>query len=366
MLTKEKFIAICKKFDVVNASITIIKDNEKTNYTYGFQDKSKGTILKSECIFRIASISKSVLAIGAMHLKEEGLLDLDEDISTYLGFMVRNPNHPDKKITMRMLMTQTSSITDGFDDEDLSYDGDRVDGYNGVNGRYLNVPLKEMLTPSDSKYYSNLTFDKNEPGSTFIYSNFGCGIMACIIEKITNRNYDEYMQDVVFKKLGVDASYYAYDIKNKDLIVTLYNGDKERNKDDFINKAYKKAKIGESYLGPAGGLFISMSDLSKIMKSFWVDEYKVLKNKTIEEMLQVNWEGDAQEYKKKGLQLMILDGYALFRLYGHFGSAYGLRSMMLFNPKEKTGVCFATSGGNINYRRDLIPEIHYELIKEIW
>lgn len=366
MITLERFQEICKKYEVKNACITLVENNKSYTYSYGYQDIDKNILLENDGIFRIASISKTVLAIGAMHLKEEGLLDLDKDISLYLGFPVRNPHYPDSIITTRMLMTQTSSITDGFDDEDLSYDGDRVDGYNGVNGRYLNVSLKEMLTPSKSPYYSDLTYSKYIPGEHFIYSNFGCGILACIIEKITGKNYDQYMKEFCFQKLGLDASYYAVDIKKRDKIVTLYNGLNKRDMPSFIEKCYPKAKIGESYLGVAGGLFISMPELSKIMMSFWKKDYQLLKDETIKKMMTVNWEGHADEYRKKGLQMIIMDGYAPFSLYGHFGSAYGLRSMMLFNKELETGVCFACSGGNINYRSDSIPSIHYDLIKEIW
>ena len=61
--------------------------------------------------FRIASITKWVTAIGLMTLYDEGKLDLDKDISTYLGFTVRNPAYPNTPITARMLMTHTSSLS---------------------------------------------------------------------------------------------------------------------------------------------------------------------------------------------------------------------------------------------------------------
>lgn len=366
MITKEDFIDILKNYGAINGEIVVFQDNKIKCFTYGFKDQEEGIVLQEDDIFRIASISKTVLAIGAMKLKEEGRLDLDQDISNYLGFMVRNPNYPNDVITTRMLMTQTSSITDGFDDEDLTYDGNRVDGYNGVNGRIVGIPLKEMLTPSTSKYYSELTYLKARPGEKFVYSNFGCGILACIIEKASGMNYDDYMRQILFDKLGLDASYYANRIKHQERIVSLYMDDAKRSGKSFVERTYPTQPLGESYLGPAGGLFISMKDLSKIMRSFFIDEFKVLKDETIKEMLEVNWEGDEGEYQKKALQMIILDGYVPFRLYGHFGSAYGLRSMMLFNPEKKCGVCFAGSGYKNHSRIENIPAIHYELLKKIW
>ena len=63
--------------------------------------------------FRTASISKVFVALGVMRLVEHGTLDLDRDVSDYLGFPLRNPSYPDTAITLRMLLSHTSSIRDG-------------------------------------------------------------------------------------------------------------------------------------------------------------------------------------------------------------------------------------------------------------
>ncbi len=364
-LTKEKFEDICQKYDLIGASLYFIDKSESIHYQYGYSDKERKELTTKDTIYRIASISKSVLALGTMKLVEKGLLNLDEDISSYLGFKVRNPKYPDDLITMRMIMTQTSSITDGFDDEEMTNET-RVDGYNGLNGRKLNVPLKTVLVPNDSIYYSDLTFDDHKPGTNFIYSNFGCGIMACVIEKLANQNYDDFMKEHVFDKLHLDASYYAYNIKNQDAIATLYREKFIRTGKSFVDAAYRKAQLGESYLGPAGGLFISVLDLAKIMQSFWKEEYRLLEEETIKMMLTTNWVGLAEDYTKKALQLQVLETIVPIDLYGHFGSAYGLRSMMFFNKELETGVIFITNGGNINDRIKKIPAVHYEILTSIW
>ena len=62
---------------------------------------------------RIASVSKTFVAVGIMQLVEQGKIDLDADVSDYLGFALRNPNYPDTAITCRMLLSHTSGIRDG-------------------------------------------------------------------------------------------------------------------------------------------------------------------------------------------------------------------------------------------------------------
>lgn len=63
-------------------------------------------------LYRLASISKLVTTIAVMKLVEEGRLDLDRDLSDYLGFPFRNPHFPTVPITLRMLLSHTSSLRD--------------------------------------------------------------------------------------------------------------------------------------------------------------------------------------------------------------------------------------------------------------
>ena len=152
-----------------------------------------------DTIYRIASISKVIVALGAMKLVEEGKLDIYEDVSKYLGYTLRNPNHPDKKITLEQIMTQSSSITDGFDDPDK--------GYDAVNGPSVYVPLKEILTNPDYEYYNPKTFLNAEPGEQWLYSNFGCGILACIIEKVSGKLFTDYIKEVLLDPLEIDGGF---------------------------------------------------------------------------------------------------------------------------------------------------------------
>lgn len=74
-------------------------------FNYGWSDIQRKIPLSTETKFRIASISKHVTTIGLMRLFEQGKFKLDDDVSTALGFQVRNPNFPDVIITYRMLLS---------------------------------------------------------------------------------------------------------------------------------------------------------------------------------------------------------------------------------------------------------------------
>lgn len=355
----EKFQKICQDAKLVGANIVVVTDDkiiDKDHYGMASLEKNKKT--DSKTIYRIASISKTVGAIGLMQLYEEGKIDLEEDISTYFGFKIRNPKFKDVKITPKMLMLQTSSITDGFDDEEMDND-EIIAGYNGVNGTNLDISLQTLLVPNDSIYYTDLTYSDYAPGTNFIYSNFGCGLMACLIEIASGEYYVDYMKNHVFLPLGIDASFRAKDIIRKENIADVYVPDgkggyrRTRSSEQFIDGGYKNFPLGANFRGPAGGLFIDMDDLSKIMRMFInrgiVDNVRILKKETVDFMYQIHWfgYGEGNDYRAKGLQMKVMNNFEdqgiVFR--GHTGGAYGVRSYMYYNEKYKFGVCFITNGG---------------------
>ncbi|MCI5938391.1 MAG: beta-lactamase family protein [Acholeplasmataceae bacterium] len=364
---KELFKEISENASLVGASSLVFKDGkivEKLNY--GFSSLEKHKKVNNNTVFRIASVSKIMVALCIMKLYEEGKLDLTKDISEYLGFNVRNPKYPDVVITLKMIMTQTSSITDGFE-KDVNSDVDS--GYNLINGTNEECTLRDLLDP-DGKRFVKETFSNYRPATHFEYSNFGCGILACIVEKITGEYFTDYVKKIVFKPLKIDASFVVTDIKTKNIASTYLYRDGEnklcRSREMFINNVYKKFPLGENFRGPAGGLFISTNGLMKIMKALLSGGKPILKTATLDKMMQMAWAGKRQpndSYVAKGLQLEIVDYFNNRRLYGHFGDAYGVKSYFLFNREEQIGMVYITNGGNYKYQECGYCDIHEQLIK---
>lgn len=341
-----KFLEIVNKYEAVGASL-ITYDNGvfKEEYT-GYSDIDRKTKTTENTIYRIASISKVIIAIMIMKEYEKGNIDLDIDISNYLGYTVRNPYYKDDIITTRMLMTQMSSITD-CDMQGIGYDK-----FNCTNDV---VELKDILAKS-GKYYDERIFDKNKPSTEFIYSNFNCGILTCILEKITNKYYIDYVEEVLVKPLGLDASFDITRIKKYDFIASTYYYNNEgftkgKTNDDFKALKYENAGIGNNFRGSAGGFFTSLKDLSKIMKMLIDDgmygDIKILEKQTVDYMYQITTLFPRRDvYTCKALQLMVLTNYTKFPLRGHFGDAYGVNSLMFFDKTNKLGVCYITNGIN--------------------
>lgn len=119
---------------------------------------------------RIASLSKVFVAAAYMQLSEEGKIDLDADISCYLGFTLRNPNYPDTPITSKMLLSHTSSLRDG-------------EVYT-IPSKYS---LQELFRPDGIFYEGGAHYAPygEAPGEFFCYTNLNYGILGTIIEKVT-------------------------------------------------------------------------------------------------------------------------------------------------------------------------------------
>ena len=105
--------SLIKEFQAAGLSVAVVK-NDKIIYThaFGFQNIEENKPLQTEHLFRIASISKSFTSTALLQLVEQGRISLDDDVSNLVGFTVRNPNFPDKTITLRMLLSHRSSLND--------------------------------------------------------------------------------------------------------------------------------------------------------------------------------------------------------------------------------------------------------------
>ncbi|MDY2883663.1 MAG: serine hydrolase domain-containing protein [Romboutsia timonensis] len=349
---------IVDKLNVVGLSISVIENN-KISYSqgFGYADIDKNIKTDTNTIYRIASISKSITASAIMKLYEEGKFKLDDDINDYLnGFEVRNPNFPDEKITFRMLLTHTSSIIDG-------------DTYSTI--------------------YDIQDFGDYKPGDQFEYSNYGYNLLATLIEQISNQDFEDFVQENIFKPLNMKASFNPNKFEDVDNIAVLYGidedgnyyerlNDKKRIEDNIVISSTVRDKDGKIPLGnafkysPTGGLRTSPNELAKFMimlsnKGLY-NGTRVLKKDTVELMEQIHWYGDALNglYKCKGLGLHITDDLIEgSRLIGHTGEAYGLLSNMFYDENRKFGYIMMLNGNNYKFGDYGFTKVEKEIAKII-
>lgn len=344
---------------------------------------------RTDTRFRTASISKVFSAVGVMQLVEQGTLDLDADVSVYLGFRLRNPNYPDEPITLRMLLSHTSSIRDG-----------------SVYSTPPEDNIEQFFLP-DGKYYaggehfagSSDGIDRG-PGRFFAYTNLNYGIIGTIFERISGLRFDEYMKKNVLEPMGLQASFNVGDFTAQQLhdLSPLYqskNGDRwdasqpwAAQIDDYQDQVQPRDKVlitnpdlgGENVLAdlsayrvgdngtlfsPQGGLRISMEELKALAELFLTDGLvngnRILSKESVDTMFTPCWTYDPQKQNGDtydGLMTCYGPGIQKFTsgqrdrflpernvvMSGHFGEAYGLLAGLFVDRQRKCGIFYVING----------------------
>ena len=186
----EEVRKIFKMYKAVGGTVLAAKDGEIVyQYNYGFANRQSKTPVTEDTYFRVASVTKMVSAIRIMQLVEAGALDLDADLSDYLGFTLRNPYAREVPITLRHLMTHTSSLNQ-----------------NGSYGRRGLEALLALEGNHRANYYDEV------PGTKYRYSNFGAGVMGSVLEAVTGKNVQDTVAEGVFEPLGIDGVLQRYDM----------------------------------------------------------------------------------------------------------------------------------------------------------
>ncbi len=325
----------------------------------GVADRRTGRAVTADDPVRVASISKWVVALGVMRLVEAGVLDLDADVSTYLGWRLRSPHFPDSPITLAQLLGHRSGLTDRID-YILPLDGDLPTAVGDTAG-----------------------WDADrEPGGAFVYANINFPVIAAAMEGATGERFDQLMQRLVFRPLSLDACYnwsgcspaaYAR-------AVTLYRDTGIVARDDLQGVAppcvyipladgscdlsrYRLARHGAAF-SPQGGLRISMNGLARLGQMWLRGGEGFLTRRSLARIaamqaVQASGStggegGEGRFFCRYGLAMQQLatrgrgcaddpfgDGR---RRIGHAGEAYSLRSGIWLDLRARSGVAYFTSG----------------------
>ena len=269
------------------------RDGTVATRVEGKADLATGRNVTADDPVRVASISKLVTAIGVMRLVEAGTLDLDADVSTYLGWPLRHPRFPATKITLRLLLSHQSSLTDAA----------------GYYATPLGEPLKTIL--DDPKAWD----DAHAPGTHFRYTNLNFPLVAMAMENATGERFDLLMRRLLIDPLRLDAcfNWESCDSATAARAVVLYR-DGQPVRDD--NRAGKPAcavvvgdgaacdlarwKPGENgaLFSPQGGLRISANGLAKIGRLLLnrgeVDGVRLLQPASVAALLGPQWTFDGR------------------------------------------------------------------------
>lgn len=300
----------------------VLSKNGQTFLTWSF-----GGVDEKTC-FRIASVTKWVTAIGLMTLYDAGKLDLDRDISDYLGFTVRNPAYPNKAITARMLLTHTSSLSP--DASNYHPDWERI----------------------GKKGYDPIFNESTEPGTKYAYADYNGALFGCLIEAISKKSVQNYLDEKVFTPLGLTAAYSPKFLPPgtpaKDLLAP--DGKVAISVQRDRSRAYNNVPDPKGNNGyTVGKLYINTESLTKLAQMMYyggeLDGVRILNAETVKLM---EAEQPSVAESRYGLSNVRLGQFDRGMWYGHQGRYSGLSSNVYY--QRETGITMALVMNGYDYR----------------
>lgn len=337
--TRQAINNVLDEFQTVGASVAVVKDGKIVyNESFGYRDLKTQTPLSNSDVMRIASISKSFTATSLLQLVDKGVISLDDDVSDLIGFRIRNPHHPDVPITLKMILSHTSSIRDKEDYFTLDH---------------LNPAVYGDCEESYFKY---------KPGEGYCYSNMGLNLAGTILEKVSGVRFDDYVRDNVIRKLGLYGGHNVDSLDNNKfaIIYTRQNGEYVESKGAYKSRAedMPNYKFGYSapWFSPTGGVKISAHDLAiYMMMHMNYGEYngiRLISKESAKAMQTPVWMIKNEGEEQYGLCLREFIDFIDDEKYnapghypvGHTGGAYGLNSIMIWSPADGWGIVAMTNG----------------------
>jgi serine beta-lactamase-like protein LACTB, mitochondrial len=279
---------------------------------FGYADLENNVVATPETLFRTASIAKSMTAVGALELTDQGKLNLDVPIQKYC------PAFPEKPwpITTRELLGHLAGIREYQNREIFS----TVHYVNTIDGMsfFKNDPLLF------------------EPGTKYAYTTFGYTVVGCVMEGASNEKYFEYMLEHVFRPAGMEHTFV-------DDVFTIVPH--RASGYAFLNGRVINAPLTDSsYKIPGGGLVSTPEDLVKFGSAIMAG--KLLKPQTVTEMWtpQKTRDGASTHYGM-GWGKAELDGETI---YAHSGSQPGTRTSLFVIPSRKMAFALMVNMDNVD------------------
>jgi CubicO group peptidase (beta-lactamase class C family) len=296
-----------------------------------------------DTLFRAASISKTFVALAVLKLTEEGRINLDAPVKTLV---------PDVAFTNRWEATDPVRVvhllehTTGWDDVHLktsAHDDPRP------------VTLAEGLAVDPESRTSRW-----RPGTFYSYSNSGPAVAAAVVEKLTGKRFEDYVQESFFERVGMPTADYFYSERTRALLTNHYHRD-ARTPYPYQHHA----------LRPSGALNASAREMGAYLRFFLLrgetDDGKILAERSIQRM-----ERPVSSY---GAKAGLTGGCGLanfawldrrgFWWRGHDGGRDGARADLAYRPEQGVGYFFAINAGNGRAFGDVARELTAYLTKAL-
>ncbi len=314
-----------ERYKVPGVSIAVINGGKiEWARGYGLRDSAEKRGVDPSTLFQASSISKSLSAVGVMHLVQNGTLRLDEDVNQTLSSwkVPENPFTAEQKVTLRRLLSHTAGTT--------------VHGFGGY-AEGEPIPTLIQILQGSKPANSKAVVVTITPGTSFGYSGGGYEITQQLIADVTHAPFPEFMRKNVLEPIGMKDSSYDQPL-NPALAERAAAGHSEHGK-PLKGKWHTYPEMA------AAGLWTTPSDLCRFILEFQQAAHGkselVITSESAKQML-------TRQKDNYGLGLG-LNGYGPTIWFAHEGANEGFRAVFIGFLETGQGAAIMTNGENGDY-----------------
>ena len=306
--------------DIPGVSVALVDENGILwAEGFGYTDKTRKTPVNTDTIFSIQSMSKTITATAVMKAVQDGILDLDKPINTYLPDFTVNSifdEHPEGKITLRHLLSHTAGFTQEAP----------------IGGNYdSNSDTFENHIKSISK-----TWLRFPVGENYAYSNLGMDLAGYILQKVSGKSFEQYVDENIIKPAGMENSSF-------DIVRIREN----RNRAVGQSKPHWDVLL-KILIIPSGGFYSSANDMAKFIQLHLnngkTNNIQLIDKGLLDDMYKIPF---PVKFQEEGYALGIGKWYRNNTYFvNHNGGGFGFSSSMTWYPELKIGIALLTNSAD--------------------
>ncbi|MFD1735414.1 serine hydrolase [Bacillus salitolerans] len=344
---EKKAEELIRKYKVPGVAIALSQNREPIyEKVYGFRNVEHQLPVTMDTVFGIASVTKSFTCIAILQLQEEGKLSIHDPVIRYLPEFSL-PECAASKMTLHHFMTHSTGLPPlpsillankkTIDSDPTAHEfssklskKDSIDTYEH---------LIEFISKQDTKLLGS-------PGEEFSYSNDCFSLLGAIIERVSGKHFENYIEEKIFKPVGMDKScFLVRDLESYDNVTSLYASRKtEKGEEIFESPVWWDAPA----MRGAGYLKSNVTEMIKYGEIFWnngkVGENQILSPESVQLMVKPHIEVFPGKYY--GYGLFVTPNHYGETLIEHDGNHKGISSHFCVIPERRlTGVILTNLAG---------------------
>ncbi len=333
---------------------------------YGYADLEQGVAATVNTPYKVGSVSKTIVGIGATQMLERGMIDFDSGLASILPFNINHPTEDSSAMTLRQLVTHTASINDSeayvcayYLEADNSSLAAALTGQDCPSPVMTKQPefLSSYLTQNGALYSADDNFIDQPLGTRYNYSNIGAALTAEVLASAAGMDFESWTELNVFQPLGMSNTHWFNSrFQNSSIKPAIRY---------VLDDEAQPAALPEHGLATwaDGDLRTSVIDLSTLLLSIISPEHpgvtRILSDQGIAAMLSPQTEQLSDE-GEQGI-FWTRDNF----MFGHDGGDPGVISNLQYSPELDMGFVFMMNVSGLDEPSEAIAADKFVALQQL-